>query len=232
MVLAITKYRDRTMKIGILGITGRIGTILSKMIAIEDFTGGISSKSTDAEIENVVKNSDVLVDFSSPKATLKILPFAKKFKAPLVTGTTGFSENEFEELKSYAKYIPILHANNFSVCVQLMAMLLKKCSEVLTDFDFSIIDKHHKKKKDAPSGTALFLAKQVSSKAQIVSIRSGNICGDHICDFSGENEMLTISHRAFNRNIFASGALDCAKWIVGKEPRMYTMADFLQSKIK
>ncbi len=220
------------MKTGVIGITGRIGNILLKMIAAEDFVGGVSSKSTDVEIENIVKTSDVLVDFSSPKATLKILPFAKKYNVPLVTGTTGFSENEFEELKSYAKYTPILHANNFSVCVQLMAMLLRKCSEVLTDFDFSIIDKHHKRKKDAPSGTALFLAKQVASKAQIVSIRSGNICGDHICDFSGENEMLTISHRAFNRNIFASGALDCAKWIIGKTAGFYTMEDFLRSKVQ
>ncbi|MCR5224661.1 MAG: 4-hydroxy-tetrahydrodipicolinate reductase [Alphaproteobacteria bacterium] len=220
------------MRTGVIGITGRIGTILSKMIATEDFAGGVSSKTTDVEIENIVKNSDVLVDFSAPKATLKILPFAKKYNVPLVTGTTGFSEDEFEELKSYAKHISILHANNFSVCVQLMAMLLRKCSEVLMDFDFSIVDKHHKRKKDAPSGTALFLAKQVTSKAQIVSIRSGNICGDHICDFSGENEMLTISHRAFNRNIFASGALDCAKWIIGKNAGLYTMEDFLRSKIQ
>ena len=220
------------MKIGVLGITGRIGTILSKMIPAGELSGGISSKTSEEEIVNIVKNSDVLIDFSTPKAMLKVLPIAKQFGIPIVTGTTGFSEEEFAEIEKCAKYIPILHANNFSVCVQLMAMLLKKCSEVLTDFDFSIIDKHHKRKKDAPSGTALFLAKQVSSKAQIVSIRSGNICGDHICDFSGENEMLTISHRAFNRNIFASGALDCAKWIIGKEARLYTMADFLQSKIK
>ena len=219
------------MKIGILGITGRIGTILSKMISANELSGGISSKTSEEEIANIIKKSDVLIDFSAPQAMLKVLPIAKQFGVPIVTGTTGFSEQEFAEIEKYAKHIPILHANNFSVCVQLMAMLLKKCSEVLTDFDFSIIDKHHKRKKDAPSGTALFLAKQVSSKAQIVSIRSGNICGDHICDFSGENEMLTISHRAFNRNIFASGALDCAKWIIGKEPRLYTMADFLQSKI-
>jgi 4-hydroxy-tetrahydrodipicolinate reductase len=108
-----------------------------------------------------------------------------------------------------------------------MATLIKKCADVLADFDFCIIDKHHNRKKDSPSGTALFLAKQVPRQAQIVSLREGNIFGKHSCDFAGENELLTITHEAFNREVFASGALKCARWIVGKNPGLYTMEDYL-----
>lgn len=220
------------MKIGVVGVTGRIGRILKEIIPTNEFSGGICRDTSDSEISSVVQNSDVIIDFSSPSGILKILPVTKMFGVPVISGTTGFSPDEFSQLQDCSGVIPILHASNFSICVQLMAMLLKKCSDVLSDFDFSIIDKHHNKKKDSPSGTALFLARNVNSPAQIVSIRSGNICGDHICDFSGENEMLTISHRAFNRNIFAVGALNCAKWIIGKPARLYSMKDFFDDKFK
>lgn len=220
------------MRIGVVGITGRIGSILKELIPVDEFSGGIDSKTSKTAVSSIVRNSDVIVDFSSPAGALKVCAIAKGFGTPVVSGTTGFSVEEFAQLREYSNEIPVLHANNFSICVQLMSILLKKCSDVLSDFDFSIIDKHHNKKKDAPSGTALFLAQNVSTHTQIVSIRSGNICGDHICDFSGENEMLTISHRAFNRNIFAVGALNCARWIVEKPAGLYSMKDFFDDKFR
>lgn len=220
------------MRIGVVGITGKIGSILKELIPADEFSGGIDSKTSRTEVSSIIRNSDVIVDFSSPASTLKVSSSAKEFGVPVVSGTTGFSLEEFEQLRGYSNEISILHASNFSICVQLMSILLKKCSDVLSGFDFSIIDKHHNQKKDAPSGTALFLAQNVSAHAQIVSIRGGNICGDHICDFSGENEMLTISHRAFNRNIFAVGALNCARWIIGKPAGLYSMKDFFDDKFR
>jgi 4-hydroxy-tetrahydrodipicolinate reductase len=202
------------------------------MISGDDkLAGGISTKTTLPELEKILNNSDILIDFSTPKAILGTLEIACKHNVAIVSGTTGFSKDDFEKIKEFSNSIPILHASNFSVCVHLMAVLLKKCEKVLHDFDFNIIDMHHSRKKDAPSGTALYLAERIEKKAQIVSIRSGNICGDHVCNFVGENEMLSISHRVFNKNLFAAGALNCARWIMGKKPKLYTMRDYLEDKL-
>lgn len=218
------------MEVGIIGITGRVGSILQEIVENDSeckLAGGICSKNISADFIDLAKKSDIFIDFSSSKAAVEALLAASSAKIPFVSGTTGFSEAEMNTIKSAASQIPVLHAGNFSIGVHLMAIMLKKCSEVLKDFDVSIIDKHHKHKKDAPSGTALFLAKSVENP-QILSIRSGGIFGDHICDFIGENEMLTISHRAFNRKVFADNALKCAKWLCTQKPGFYSIVDWLE----
>jgi 4-hydroxy-tetrahydrodipicolinate reductase len=220
------------MKIGIIGITGRMGKILSLMIPNEECSGGSCGKTSFQELVKIIGDSDVLIDFSAPASLMKVVPLAAKYKIPVVSGTTGLSEDNFKQIEELSKTIPILCASNFSLGVQLMAMLVKTCSQLLPDFDFSIIDKHHRHKKDTPSGTAIFLAEQASNKkAQIVSLREGNIFGEHICDFVGENEMLSLSHCVFNRNVFAHGALKCAKWIIGKKPKLYSMRDYMKDVI-
>lgn len=218
------------MKIGLIGTTGRIGMLLVDIIKKDqnlEFSGGVSSKSTVDDLQNIIKNSDVLIDFSNPEATMSAISIAAERGVPFVSGTTGLSKENFNTIKKFSSIIPVLYASNFSICVQLMFILMKKCSEILKNFDVSIIDKHHNQKKDAPSGTALFLAKAVNSNAQIVSIRAGNIFGEHICDFTGENEMLTISHQSFNRRVYAEGAIICAKWLMGKSSGMYSLMDCL-----
>ncbi|GHT92827.1 4-hydroxy-tetrahydrodipicolinate reductase [Alphaproteobacteria bacterium] len=217
-------------KVGIVGITGRIGTLVEELLRnSSDFSlaGGISSKSTKVDFERGIGNSDVLIDFSRPSATMTALEIASCHCVPSVIGTTGFSPEDFEKIEAYSKSIPIMYCTNFSIGIQLMAVLLRKCAAVLPEFDFSIIDRHHSKKKDSPSGTALFLEAQSGKKAQIVSIRSGNVCGDHICDFCGEDEMLSISSRAFNRTVYAKGALKCASWLLNQKPALYSMKDYL-----
>ncbi|MDR2781452.1 MAG: 4-hydroxy-tetrahydrodipicolinate reductase [Holosporaceae bacterium] len=217
------------MKIGIVGINGRIGKILSTLIAKEELSGGISSATSPRELENVISESDVLIDFSAPAALHRIIDVAAQYKTPIVSGTTDFSDKDFERIREISRIIPILHSSNFSLGVQLMAILVRKCAQILPDFDFGIIERHHNRKKDAPSGTALFLAQQISKEAQIVSLREGNIFGEHICDFVGEHEMISICHRAFDREVFASGAIKCARWLVGKHPKLYSMQDYLNS---
>jgi len=221
------------MKIGIVGITGRIGKILVDLISGDPeltLSGGVSSKNNRADFENLAENSDVLVDFSSPAAAIIAAEVAKSFKIPFVCGTSALPEDFFQKIKEFSLIIPVLHASNFSVGAQLMAMLLKKCGKILDHYDVSIMDKHHKHKKDTPSGTALFLSKQFEKQPQIVSIRAGNVFGEHVCDFIGEDDMLSISHLSFNRSMFAKGALMCTKWIAGKSPGMYSMMDCLNMK--
>jgi 4-hydroxy-tetrahydrodipicolinate reductase len=215
------------MKIGIVGISGRMGKILEALVPDEERGGGICSTTSPNELVEIVRSSDVLIDFSTPVATLGIIDVAIQNKTPIVSGTTGFSKEDFRQFTNAAEKIPLLHASNFSLGIQLMALLVRKCAEIFPDFDFSIIDRHHNQKKDVPSGTALFLAQQASQRAQIVSLREGNVCGEHTCDFVGEHEMLSISHRTFDRKIFAIGSLKCAHWIQQKPPGLYSMQDYL-----
>jgi 4-hydroxy-tetrahydrodipicolinate reductase len=220
------------VNVGIIGITGKVGTILVNLMENDDgfaLSGGVSSKNIREDLENIVKRSDVIVDFSCPAATLAAVEIAVRYTVPFVSGTTGLSSDDFRQLQRCSQQIPVLHAANFSIGIQLIADFIGRCAGVLKDFDFSILDKHHRYKKDAPSGTALFLAQQyekITRKSpQIVSLRSGNIFGEHICDFCGEDEIITIAHSALNRKVFAIGALRCAAWIRKKKPGFYAISD-------
>jgi 4-hydroxy-tetrahydrodipicolinate reductase len=219
------------MKIGVIGVTGRMGKTLLELISDDERGGGSSSRTSSSELVKIIENSDALVDFSTPCSTLEAIEFAAQRGKPVISGTTGLSEKNLEQIKEFSKTIPILHSSNFSFGIHLMAALIKKCAAALPEFDFAIIDKHHNRKKDAPSGTALFLAEQISRKAQIVSIREGNVSGEHICDFAGENEMISIAHQVFSRKVFAIGALKCARWIVDKSPKLYSMQDYIDDAI-
>ena len=218
------------MKICISGITGRMGQEVRKLISDENFAGGISRQTNSNEIESIIKNSDVVIDFSSPENVMKIMPICAEHKIPVVSGTTGFADHDFTKFKSYASEIAVFYASNFSIGIYQMAQLLKATEVVLDDFDISIIDRHHNKKKDSPSGTTLFLASQLKRDPQIVSIRAGGIPGDHVCFFTNDSEEICISHRSFNRTVFASGAIKCAKWIANKNPGFYQMSDYVNGQ--
>lgn len=218
------------MKLSIVGINGRMGQEVSKLLKSDEVVGGISSGTTEEEFEKVIKNSSVAVDFSTPAISIKAAGYCAKHNIPLVCGTTGFSEEEFEQLKSFAEHTPILYASNFSIGIFLMSKLIRISEKVLDDFDVSIIDRHHNKKKDKPSGTTLFLASQLEKTPQIVSLRVGGVSGDHICSFTGEDEEVTISHRSFSRRVFASGAVRCAFWLVSQKNGFYFLEDYLSAK--
>lgn len=221
-------------KVGIIGITGKVGAILSQMV-LEDseleLVGGISRKSAPVDFLNLAKHSDVLIDFSSPDASIQAAAAAAGATgAPLVCGTTGISAENFKKIENYSKITPIFYASNFCIAIHIMASLLKRCSKALSEYDISLTDKHHKNKKDAPSGTSVFLAKQLGREAQMLSIRAGDVPAEMICEFCGKEDMLTISHRAFGRGIYAKGAIACAKWLIGKTPRMYSMQDYVNAR--
>lgn len=199
--------------------------------------------------DDIKEDVDVIIDFSVPVATFEILKYAKENKVPTVIATTGFDENQLNEIEEIAKEIPIFKSSNMSVEINLMASLVQKVAEVLRESDIEIIETHHNKKIDSPSGTAILLADAINKvfdgekeynfdrmskrekrdKKEIgfSSIRGGNIVGEHTVQFYGENETLEITHKSYSRQVFAEGALKAAKFIVTQKVGLYDMKDLV-----
>jgi len=193
---------------------------------------------------------DVVIDFSTPGATLAILKDCLARKIPLVVGTTGFEPDQKRELESAAATIPILIASNFSKAVNLLFRLVGITAKALgDDADIEVVERHHHFKKDAPSGTALTLAEvaaraigsdrlvhgrhgQVGERPRgeigLHALRTGDNPGEHTVVFGLMGECLELSHRALNRDGFARGAIDAAKFLAGKAPGRYSMEDLLE----
>ena len=188
---------------------------------------------------------DVIIDFSIPEATFKILEFAQKHKIPTVIATTGLSENQISKLEEYSKEFPIFRSSNMSYEINLMANLVAQLAKKLSDSDIEIIETHHNRKIDSPSGTALILADSINkaldnkmsyeydrhskrekrSKTEIGihSIRGGNEVGKHSVIFFGNNESFEITHNVNSRAVFANGAIKAALFIVHKDNGLYNM---------
>jgi 4-hydroxy-tetrahydrodipicolinate reductase len=201
------------------------------------------------DIKNIKENVDVIIDFSVPTATFKILEYAKINKIPVVIATTGFSENEIEKIKDISKELPIFRSSNMSLEINLMASLVQKVAEVLSESDIEIIETHHTRKLDAPSGTAkmLFsavqnvrkdayanygrsgLCKREKNEVGINSIRVGNIVGIHEVIVGTASEQITLKHEAYDRALFADGAIKAAEFMVGKGAGLYTMEELLKN---
>ena len=212
----------------------------------EDLTGKFPIYS---KIEDVKEKIDVIIDFSVPKATFKVLEYAEKEKTPIVIATTGFSNDELEKIEELSKEIPIFRSANMSLDINLMAEIVKKVAKVLQDTDIEIIETHHNRKIDSPSGTAILLADAINevlenkkeydfnrmqkreprNKNEIgfSSIRGGNIVGEHTVAFFGENETLEIKHTSYSRQVFVEGAIKSAKFIITKENGLYDMNDLI-----
>ncbi len=202
--------------------------------------------------QDITKQTDVLIDFSNPSALNSILEYSKKEKIPAVICTTGFTDKQVAEIKEASKLVPIFYSRNMSLGINLLLELSKIAAKILNnDFDIEIIEKHHNQKIDAPSGTALMITEAVSSvlngsprymfdrskireKRQkneigIHSVRGGSIPGDHEIIFAGEKEVITLSHHAESREIFANGAVKAAKYLMLQKPGFYTMKDMINS---
>ena len=201
------------------------------------------------DINNIKENVDVIIDFSVPIATFEILKYARKNKTPIVIATTGFSKEQLEEIEELSKEIPIFRSSNMSLDINLMASIIQKVAEVLTDADIEIIETHHNRKVDSPSGTAILLADAINevldNKKQYTfdrmqkrekrnkneigfsSVRGGNIVGEHTVAFFGENETLEITHKAYSRQVFAEGALQAAWFIKDKENGLFNMKNLV-----
>ena len=177
---------------------------------------------------------DVAVDFSLPEAFDAVLSLCVERSAALVSGTTGLSASQREALDAASRKIPILWASNFSIGVAVLHDLVRRAAAALPGWDCDIIEMHHTRKLDAPSGTALTLgaaAEQGGATPRYAAIRAGDIVGEHLIQFAGQGERIELVHRATHRDIFARGALQAAAWLAGKPPGLYAIADLLGDAI-
>lgn len=197
---------------------------------------------------------DVIIDFSNPACLDDMLSYALTNKVPAIICTTGFSVEQISKINEASKIIPVFYSGNMSLGVNLLIELAKKATKVLgNDFDIEVVEKHHNLKVDAPSGTALMIAdgiseelekepqyvydrhnyrkKRASNEIGIHSIRGGTIVGEHDVIFAGHDEVITISHQAQSKELFAIGAINASVFIVNKEAGMYNMSDMLSEII-
>ena len=249
---------ENKIKLLLNGANGRMGNEVIKASKefdnIEIVAGFDRNSNSDSgfpvfsNIEDINVDIDIILDFSMPEASMKILEFAKFRKLPIVIATTGFSEEQMKEIEIASKEIPVFKSANMSYEINFMAKLLAECARKLTDSDIEIVEVHHNNKVDSPSGTALLLADSMNealnnemkyeydrhSKRQkrdrkeigIHSIRGGTECGKHTVMFYGKNESFEISHNVTSRAVFANGALKAIEFMIGKNSgKIYSMND-------
>jgi len=205
-----------------------------------------------AQPSDITCAADVIIDFSNPALLSPLLQFAKTNKIPIVLCTTGYSKEQVEQIHEAAKAIPVFHSGNMSLGINLLIELSKKAASFLGDqFDIEIIEKHHNQKLDAPSGTALMIAdgissvsdenmhyvydrhsqrkKRESSEIGIHSVRGGTIVGEHEVIFAGHHEVITLSHSAQSKEVFAVGSINAAIYLADdKSAGLYEMSDLLK----
>lgn len=179
------------------------------------------------------KKPAVMIDFSLPVGTMACLDACKKYKIPLVIGTTGFDKRQLSKIKAASKTIPCLLSPNMSLGANLLFRLGAAAAQTLgPDYDVEIIETHHRFKKDAPSGTAKRLAESIAGvigkNPPIHSLRIGDVVGDHTAVFSNLGERIELTHRVNNRDIFARGAIYAAKLLAKSKPGLYSMADIIK----
>lgn len=243
------------IKVLINGCNGKMGQELAKAIEKDDkfqticgvdrIDTGDNKFPVYTDIENISEEPDIIIDFSIPIATFNILQYAIKKHIPIVIATTGFSESELEKLKEFSKEIPIFRSANMSYEVNLMSNIVAQISKLLKDSDIEIVETHHNRKLDAPSGTALLLADSINNALEnekyyeynrhskrekrnkkeigIHSIRGGNVVGKHSVMFFSENESFEITHNVQSRAVFAEGALKAAEFLVVQDNGLYNM---------
>jgi len=205
-----------------------------------------------SDLAQVLDNADVVVDFSSQAATCAHAELCAQGGKPFITGVTGLSEDQTAILKACSHVVPVLHAPNFSVGVAVLRRLVEQAAKALTrGFDVEIVEVHHRRKKDAPSGTAKLLFETVrQARAEssacygradrngqkpdcevgLSSVRTGDVVGEHTVIFGGPGERVELAHKAESRLAFASGVLAAVRFLKGRKPGFYSLDDVLTSQ--
>ena len=239
------------------GCNGKMGKVVCELIKQNEnlnVQAGFDKSSNNdfsfpvyTKIEDIKEKPDVIIDFSLPIATLNILEYANKNNVPIVIATTGFTEEQEDKIREYSKNIPIFKSANMSFDIMIMKKLVSYLAPLLKGTDIEIIEAHHNRKVDSPSGTAQMLAdaineslantmhceynrhdkheKRNKNEIGMSSIRGGNIVGEHTVQFIGDFETFEIKHTSYSRNVFAEGSLKAAEFIVKQAPGLYNMED-------
>jgi 4-hydroxy-tetrahydrodipicolinate reductase len=256
----------KKINITITGALGKMGQILIKnisknkelrLLSLTDVKSGKNINGIKIQKNNLeaFKRTDVIIDFSRPKASLEILNYAKKLKKKVVIGTTGFTKQQNNLIKNYSKKIAVFKSGNMSLGINLLEYIVNIISKKIpSDYHIGINDDHHRNKVDYPSGTALMLANAVSkgknknlesvkgkiflnkkgnlqkNKVNFFITRKGNTIGKHSVLFNNKIENIELKHTAFSRELFADGALKAAIWISKKNNGLFNMQDMFRLK--
>lgn len=248
------------MKVIIGGATGTMGTVLidlinnvHKDITIVAGVSKIAEKNFNFPLYNnftdIEEKADIIIDFSHHSRTYDLVNYCRDSNTSVVIATTGHSQEELSIIKSLAENVGVLYSGNYSMGVNVLVELINKASKLLRDYDIEIIEKHHNKKVDAPSGTAKMLVNAVENNNNyskvygrvgdrkreekeigIHSVRGGTIVGEHTVIFAGEDEIIEIKHTALSKKMFAKGAIKGAYWLLNKNKGLYSMKDVLGLK--
>ncbi len=243
------------------GCNGRMGRMITKVVeedinvnivaGVDKFGGQLDDYPVFTDIRDCDVKADVVIDFTNSEAVDGLLEYCKEKSLPCVLCTTGLSDKQLSDVNEASKVIPILRSGNMSLGINTLIKVLKEISPALKEagFDIEIVEKHHKMKVDAPSGTAIGLADAINESLDkkceyvydrtgrrmqrpadeigISAVRGGSIVGDHDVIFAGLDEVITLSHTAYSRSIFAKGAVTAAKFLAAKPAGMYDMSDCL-----
>ena len=239
-----------TTRIGIVGYAGRMGQAIGRIV--QDHPDAVLVGGLDREgllkvnpfnnaliltnrAEELFPKCDVIIDFSHHTVTPTYAKLAVEHGKAFMSGTTGLDVDAKAALDEAAKKIPVLYATNTSLSLVVMKQLVKQAAQLLRDHDYdvTILDRHHRMKKDAPSGTAVTLGEAVTAgngglhPPQFAALRAGFIVGDHEVSFVGQGETISLQHVVTDRDIFARGAVNAALWLNGKPSGLYNMDDVL-----
>ena len=247
------------MKVLLSGACGRMGSAVSALSERYGVTvvAGVDriEKSVPyplySSFSEVKEEADAVIDFSSAEALPEVLEYCISHTVPVLLAATGYSEADAEAIEAASRKIAVFRTGNLSIGINLLETLVRRAASVLgEEFDIEIVERHHNRKKDAPSGTALMLKASAEAgrnhalegvygrhgmvgareknEIGIHAVRGGNLIGEHEVCFYGEDEIITVAHSARSRKVFASGALKAARWLIGQPAGMYDMHDLLE----
>ncbi|WEL20692.1 4-hydroxy-tetrahydrodipicolinate reductase [Halorhabdus sp. BNX81] len=252
------------IRVGVTGAAGRMGrTVIETAGDREDVTVGFAVDATDegtvagtpvhepADIGALLATHepDAIVDFSVPEATVAFADACAEAGVPLVTGTTGFEDEQLDELEAASEDVAVLKAANFARGIQALLSTVRAAAEALPGYDVELTETHHNGKQDAPSGTAKTLLEALAEEREedfeevygregidpreagevgVHVRRAGDVRGEHELMFAGNDEVVTLTHRAEDRGVFAAGALDAAVWVASRDQGFYTFGDVIE----
>lgn len=234
------EQKAKACRIALIGANGRMGLAIQSASPFDNRFLPPLLVTRDAPFPAYSDHGvDVIVDFSTADVLPDCVDIAIREGIPYLVGTTGLSPAHHELLDKASQHIPVLQTANTSIGVAVLEMLVRQAATLLKGYDVEVHDRHHRGKKDAPSGTALTLGAALTESFQekneprsvaFTSTRGGGAPGDHTVSFLGMDDAITITHQAFSRVLFAKGALDLAAWLTTQQAGRYTTTDFLKDK--
>lgn len=248
------------IKLILCGCNGQMGKVIANQVNEMDgfeIVAGMDIKNDSGydfpvfeDINSFDGDADAVIDFSNPSTLPKLLKYSTEKNIPLVVSSTGYSEDEVNSIKEASKKVAILYSGNMSLGINILLSLVKKAASGLKGFDIEVIEKHHNKKVDSPSGTAFMIASAIDEELDgetefvygrqgndtkrkpneigIHAVRGGTIVGEHSVLFAGIDEIIEIKHTAMSKKVFAVGSINAAKFLVDKNAGLYNMDDLFK----